>query len=69
MGSGSLPAQGLATRLVAVEAMVWTTARSPAACGATIRPSSRGSQGQLLADPRTLLAGEEAILVEAFSRR
>jgi L-seryl-tRNA(Ser) seleniumtransferase len=66
MGSGSLPTQELATRLVAVpEGPV-----SPDELASRLRRHSppvfvRIHKGQVLLDPRTLLDGEEAIVVEA----
>ncbi len=68
MGSGSLPTQDLPTRLVAV------TVRGIEAgeLAARLRRHSppvvaRVHQGQVLVDPRTLLEGDEEILVAAFA--
>lgn len=74
MGSGSLPAQGLATRLVAVDAETIP----PGELASRLRSHSppvftRVHKGQVLIDPRTLLEGEEAVLigalVDAFERK
>lgn len=67
MGSGSLPTQELPTRLVAVR----STSLSPDELALRLRrhrPAVFGRihQGQLLLDPRTVLEGEEAALVEAL---
>jgi L-seryl-tRNA(Ser) seleniumtransferase len=67
MGSGSLPAQNLATRLVAVA----PTSVEPGELALRLRRGrppvfARVHHGRVLADPRTLLAGEEHELVEAF---
>ena len=67
MGSGSLPAQGVATRLVAVvhrsrgfDELALRLRRHQPPVFARIH------KGQLLVDPRTLLPGEEESLVEAL---
>jgi L-seryl-tRNA(Ser) seleniumtransferase len=66
VGSGSLPAQNLSTRLVAVEA----DSLKPGTLAARLRHHrppvfARVHKGQVLLDPRTLLEGEEEILVAA----
>jgi L-seryl-tRNA(Ser) seleniumtransferase len=67
MGSGSLPGQDLPTRLAAVQ--------SPSVEAGELalrlrrhRPPvfARIHQGQVLVDPRTLLDGEEPIVVRAL---
>ena len=70
MGSGSLPTQGVATRLVAV------AHRSRGCDDLALRLRrhhppvfARIHKGQLLLDPRTLLAGEEELLVAGVGRR
>ena len=68
MGSGSLPTQNLPTRLVAVTA----PAVSPSELARRLRLRLppvfvRVHHGQLLVDPRTLLDGEETIVVEALA--
>jgi L-seryl-tRNA(Ser) seleniumtransferase len=67
MGSGSLPTQGVATRLVAVvhrsrgfDELALRLRRHDPPVFARIH------KGQLLLDPRTLLPGEEEPLVEAL---
>ncbi len=67
MGSGSLPAQDLPTRLVAVQ----SAGLAPGEIAARLRRHAppvfaRVHQGQVLVDPRTLLDGEESVLVAAF---
>ena len=67
MGSGSLPAQELPTRLVAVN----PAAVSPDELARRLRQSSppvfvRVHKGRVLLDPRTLLDGEEPIVIEAL---
>jgi L-seryl-tRNA(Ser) seleniumtransferase len=67
MGSGSLPTQNLLTRLV----VVVPKSVEPGELAARLRRNSppvfaRVHKGQILADPRTLLEGDEAALVEAF---
>ena len=69
MGSGSLPTQELPTRLVAVEA----EGLSPGEIARRLRLHSppvfaRVHRGRMLIDPRTLLEGDEAILVAALAR-
>jgi L-seryl-tRNA(Ser) seleniumtransferase len=66
MGSGSLPTQDLPTRLVALEA----NGREASEIAQRLRLHqppvfARVHKGQLLLDPRTLLDGEEAIVVAA----
>lgn len=66
MGSGSLPTQDLPTRLVAV-----TAAASPQELAQRLRQLQppvfvRVHKGQILLDPRTLLDGEEAVVVQAL---
>ncbi len=68
MGSGSLPTQNLATRLVAIQ----SEAPPPEEIALRLRRASppifaRVHKGRVLLDPRTLLAGEEAILVEGVT--
>ncbi|MCR4413570.1 MAG: L-seryl-tRNA(Sec) selenium transferase [Thermoguttaceae bacterium] len=65
MGSGSLPTQDLPTRLVAIEASI-----DPGELAARLRQQSppvfaRVHKNQLLLDPRTVLEGEEELLVRA----
>jgi L-seryl-tRNA(Ser) seleniumtransferase len=65
MGSGSLPTQNLATRLVAIRPGSVT----PGELAVRLRGGrppvfARVHRGQVLVDPRTLLEGEEAVLVE-----
>ena len=70
MGSGSLPGQDLPTRLVAVRAEgvpEGEIARRLRSHEPPVFP--RVAQGRVLANPRTLLDGEEAILVAAFCLR
>jgi len=69
MGSGSLPGQDLPTRLVAVQA----ENRQEGEIARRLRQYdppvfARVGQGRVLADPRTLLDGEESTLVAAFCR-
>ncbi|MBN1919393.1 MAG: L-seryl-tRNA(Sec) selenium transferase [Verrucomicrobia bacterium] len=68
MGSGSLPTESIPTRLVAVA--------SPALDAETLAARLRGSsppvfariqKDHVLVDPRTLLDGDEALLLEAFA--
>jgi L-seryl-tRNA(Ser) seleniumtransferase len=65
MGSGSLPGHDLPTTLVAIE----PADGDPESLARRLRLSSppvfaRIAKGQLLIDPRTVLPGEEAILIE-----
>ena len=67
MGSGSLPTQDIPTRLVAVQPH-----RIPSGqlalrlrCG-TPPVFTRVQKGQVLIDPRTLLSGEEDVLIDAI---
>jgi L-seryl-tRNA(Ser) seleniumtransferase len=67
MGSGSLPTQGLATRLVSIE----PEGLEPGELSARLRRHTppviaRVHKGRVLVDPRTLLEGEEGPLVAAF---
>jgi L-seryl-tRNA(Ser) seleniumtransferase len=67
MGSGSLPTQNLATRLVAIA----PHALAPGELALRLRGCrppifTRVHHGQVLVDPRTLLEGEEEVLVEAL---
>jgi L-seryl-tRNA(Ser) seleniumtransferase len=66
MGSGSLPAQNLPTRLVVIR----SETPEPGELAARLRRGSppvftRVHKGQVLLDPRTLLEGEEPLLLEA----
>ena len=70
MGSGSLPGQDLPTRLVAVQAGNLPEGELAHRLRRHDPPVfTRVGQGQVLADPRTLLDGEEAILVAALCTR
>jgi L-seryl-tRNA(Ser) seleniumtransferase len=67
MGSGSLPTQNLATRLVAIS----PTTIEPDELALQLRRHTppvftRIHKGQLLIDPRTLQDGEEDVLVDAL---
>jgi len=67
MGSGSLPTQDLPTRLVSVTA----ANVSPNELARRLRQLNppvfvRVHKGQVLLDPRTLLEGEEAVVVESL---
>jgi L-seryl-tRNA(Ser) seleniumtransferase len=67
MGSGSLPTQNLATRLV----VIGPNSVAPGELAVRLRGGrppvfARVHHGQVLVDPRTLLEGEEEMLVEAF---
>jgi L-seryl-tRNA(Ser) seleniumtransferase len=67
MGSGSLPTQNLATRLVAVQAAELEAGEIARRLRHYAPPVfTRVQHGQVLADPRTLLEGDEEILVAAF---
>ena len=68
MGSGSLPTQDLPTRLVSVAVRPRVGRRTgPAAAAAHARRSSCGStRGECCWTPRTLLEGEESIVVESL---
>ena len=66
MGSGSLPTQNLPTRLVAIRpesVEAGELARRLRRNGPPV--FARVHKGQVLVDPRTLLEGEEEVLVEA----
>ncbi len=69
MGSGSLPTQNLATTLVAVRSAK-TNAESLAKQLRQYRTPifTRIQNDRVLMDPRTLLAGDERIVVEALSK-
>jgi L-seryl-tRNA(Ser) seleniumtransferase len=67
MGSGSLPTQNLATRLVVIGPSSVTPGEVAARLRCDCPPVfARVHHGQVLVDPRTLLEGEEEVLVEAF---
>ncbi len=69
MGSGSLPGQDLPTRLVAVESPSIEAGELAMRLRRHGRPVfTRVHKGQVLVDPRTLLDGEEPIVVQAFVR-
>jgi L-seryl-tRNA(Ser) seleniumtransferase len=68
MGGGSLPGQNLPTRLAAIR----SKAIGPDELAARLRRHStpvfaRISKDHVLVDPRTLLEGDEATLIEAFA--
>ena len=66
MGSGSLPTQNLATRLVAIQSPVVESGKIAARLRRHAPPVfARIHKGQVLLDPRTVLDGEEQALVEA----
>ena len=66
MGSGSLPTQNLATKLVAVRSNSIEAGELAAKLRAGTPPLfARVHKGDLLLDPRTLLDGEEEMLVQA----
>jgi len=66
MGSGSLPTQNLPTRLVAVRPRSIEAGELAARLRAGAPPVfARVHKGNLLLDPRTLLDGEEKILMQA----
>ncbi|MGA2034058.1 MAG: L-seryl-tRNA(Sec) selenium transferase, partial [Thermoguttaceae bacterium] len=69
MGGGSLPGQDLPTRLVAIRPLH----TSPDVLAARLRQNrppvlTRIKNDRVLADPRTLLDGEDELLVEALAR-
>jgi L-seryl-tRNA(Ser) seleniumtransferase len=67
MGSGSLPAQNLPTRVVAVASPHLDAGEIARRLRHHTTPVfARVHDGQVLADPRTLLDGDEVILVAAF---
>jgi L-seryl-tRNA(Ser) seleniumtransferase len=69
MGSGSLPGQDVPTRLVAVAAENLEAGEIARRLRRHEPPVfARVGQGRVLADPRTLLDGEESVLVAAFCR-
>jgi L-seryl-tRNA(Ser) seleniumtransferase len=66
MGSGSLPTQNLATRLVAIQSNAVESGEIAARLRRHKPPVfARVHKGQVLLDPRTVLDGEEQTLVEA----
>jgi L-seryl-tRNA(Ser) seleniumtransferase len=70
MGSGSLPTQNLPTRLVSITSPI-TSPLSPGELAAQLRQLAppvfvRIHKGQVLLDPRTLLDGDEPIVVESL---
>jgi L-seryl-tRNA(Ser) seleniumtransferase len=67
MGSGSLPGQDLPTRLVAVQSVSIEAGELALRLRRHQPPVfARIHQGQVLLDPRTLLDGEEPIVVQAL---
>jgi L-seryl-tRNA(Ser) seleniumtransferase len=67
MGSGSLPEQDLPTRLVAVEADAVESGELTRRLRQHVPPVfARVHDGRVLVDPRTLLDGDEEILIGAF---
>ena len=67
MGSGSLPTQNLATRLVAVQSGSLEAGEIAARLRRDKPPVfTRVNKGQVLVDPRTLLDGDEEILIDAL---
>ena len=67
MGSGSLPTQNLPTRLVAIQSESVEAGELALRLRRHAPPVfARVHKGQVLVDPRTLLEGEEQVLVEAF---
>jgi L-seryl-tRNA(Ser) seleniumtransferase len=69
MGSGSLPGQDLPTRLVAVAPRAFEAGELALRLRRNTPPVfARMHGGRVLLDPRTLLDGEEAIVVEALRR-
>jgi L-seryl-tRNA(Ser) seleniumtransferase len=67
MGSGSLPTQNLQTRLVAIHSESLESAELSLQLRQNAPPVfARVHQGQVLLDPRTLLDGDEPILVAAM---
>ena len=68
MGSGSLPTQNLATRLVAIQSDMVESGELAARLRRSAPPVfARVHQGQVLLDPRTLLDDEEPLLVKAVT--
>jgi len=66
MGGGSLPAQNLATRLVAIQSNTVELSELAARLRRHKPPVfTRIHKGRMLLDPRTLLDGEEQVLVKA----
>jgi L-seryl-tRNA(Ser) seleniumtransferase len=69
MGSGSLPTQDLPTRLVAIQSASVEAGELAARLRRQAPPVfARVHKGQVLLDPRTLLDGEEEVVVEAVIR-
>ena len=67
MGSGSLPTQNLPTRLVAIQPKSLESGELAARLRAGQPPVfARVHKGELLLDPRTLLEGDEQLLVAAI---
>jgi L-seryl-tRNA(Ser) seleniumtransferase len=67
MGSGSLPTQELPTRLVAIQSHTLTPSHLAARLRRATPPVfARVHEDQVLLDPRTLLDGEEQLLVSAI---
>ena len=67
MGSGSLPGQDLPTHLVAVAADNLAESEIARRLRRHAPPVfARLGQGKVLADPRTLLEGDEAVLIAAM---
>jgi L-seryl-tRNA(Ser) seleniumtransferase len=67
MGSGSLPAQPIPTRLVSVTSQNMTPDELAARLRRREPPVfARIQEGRVLLDPRTLLEGEEEIVIEAL---
>jgi L-seryl-tRNA(Ser) seleniumtransferase len=68
MGSGSLPTQDLPTRLVAIDPKTVQAGELARRLRRQTPPVfTRVHKGQVLADPRTLLDGEEETVVRAFA--
>jgi L-seryl-tRNA(Ser) seleniumtransferase len=66
MGSGSLPTQNLATRLIAIEPKTIDSGELARRLRCSEPPVfARIHKGELLIDPRTLLEGDEPLLIEA----
>jgi L-seryl-tRNA(Ser) seleniumtransferase len=67
MGSGSLPTQDIPTRLVAIDPPAVDASELAARLRRRTPPVfTRVHKGQVLVDPRTLLEGEEELVVRAF---
>lgn len=68
MGSGSLPTQNLPTRLVEVTSQIMTADEISARLRRNIPPVfARIHNDRVLLDPRTILDGEERIVIEALA--